>query len=83
MEDREREEEAREDRRKVEDMVPKRFHKWLKVFGKQESERMPVCHDSESNPKFSPAFIGLLNNLMDYNASRAINRTGQVTILHK
>ena len=26
------------DRRKVEDMVPKRFHKWLKVFGKQESE---------------------------------------------
>jgi len=27
MEDREREEEAIEDRRKVEDMVPKRFHK--------------------------------------------------------
>ena len=24
-------------------MVPKRFHKWLKVFRKQESERMPVC----------------------------------------
>ena len=23
-------------------MVPKRFHKWLKVFGKVESERMPV-----------------------------------------
>ena len=23
-------------------MVPKRFHKWLKVFRKQESERMPV-----------------------------------------
>ena len=42
MEDREREEEAIEDRRKVEDMVPKRFHRWLKVFGKQESERMPV-----------------------------------------
>jgi len=42
MEDREREEEAIEDRRKVEDMIPKRFHKWLKVFRKQESERMPV-----------------------------------------
>ena len=42
MEDREREEEAIEDRRKVEDMVPKRFHKWLKVFRKQESEWMPV-----------------------------------------
>ena len=43
IEDREREEEAIEDRRKVEDIVPKRFYKWLKVFGKQESERMPVC----------------------------------------
>ena len=42
MEDREREEEAMEDRRKVEDMVPKRFHKWLKVSGKQVPERMPV-----------------------------------------
>jgi len=42
MEDREREEEAIEDRRKVENMVPKKFHKWLKVFGKQESEQMPV-----------------------------------------
>jgi len=26
----------------VEEMVPKRFHKWLKVFGKVESKRMPV-----------------------------------------
>jgi len=42
MENREKEEKAREDRRKVEDMVPKRFHKWLKVFGKQESEQMLV-----------------------------------------
>ena len=42
MEDREREEEAIEDRWKVEDMVPKRFHRWLKVFGKQKLERMPV-----------------------------------------
>jgi len=42
MENREREEEAIEDRQKVEDMVPKRFHGWLKVFGKQESERILV-----------------------------------------
>jgi len=42
MEDREREEEAMEDRWKVEDIVPKRFYKWLKVFGKQKSEQMPV-----------------------------------------
>ena len=37
-----REEEIEADHRKVEEMVPKRFHKWLKVFGKVESERMPV-----------------------------------------
>ena len=37
-----REEEMEADHRKVEEMVPKRFHKWLKVFGKLESERMPV-----------------------------------------
>ena len=34
MEDREREEKAREDRQKVENMAPKWFHRWLKVFGK-------------------------------------------------
>ena len=27
---------------KIETMVPKQFHWWLKVFGKVESERMPV-----------------------------------------
>ena len=30
------------DREKVRKMVPQRFHKWLKVFEKMESERMPV-----------------------------------------
>ena len=37
-----REEEIKVDHRKVEEMVPKWFHKWLKVFGKVESERMLV-----------------------------------------
>ena len=37
-----REKEIKADHRKVEEMVPKRFHKWLKVFGKVESERMLV-----------------------------------------
>jgi len=37
-----REEEMEADHRKVEEMVPKRFHRWLKVFGKVESERMSV-----------------------------------------
>jgi len=41
-EDWEREKEMEADHRKVEEMVPKQFHKWLKVFGKMESERMPV-----------------------------------------
>ena len=37
-----REKEIEADYRKVEEMVPKRFHKWLKVFEKVESERMTV-----------------------------------------
>jgi len=30
------------DHKKVEAMVPRKFHKWLKVFRKVESERMPT-----------------------------------------
>jgi len=37
-----REKEIEADHRKVEEMVPKRFYKWLKVFGKVESEKMLV-----------------------------------------
>jgi len=37
-----REEEMELDHRKVEAIVPRRFHKWLKVFRKVESERMPT-----------------------------------------
>jgi len=44
---------------------------------------MNRCHDSESNPQFSPAFIGLLNNLRDYNAPKSIYSLGQVITLHK
>ena len=36
-------EETRENRQKVEDIVPRRFYRWLKVFGKQELERILVC----------------------------------------
>ena len=32
--------------------------------------RNTMCHDSESNPQLSLAFIRLLNNLTDYNAER-------------
>ena len=34
--------EVKLDREKVRKIVPQRFHKWLKVFEKVESERMPV-----------------------------------------
>jgi len=37
-----REEEMEVDYQKIESMVPKQFHQWLKVFGKVELERMPV-----------------------------------------
>jgi len=36
------EKEIEADHRKVEEMVPKQFHKWLKVFGKVESEKILV-----------------------------------------
>jgi len=42
-----REEEIEVDHRKVGEMVPKRFHKWLKVFGKVE------CHKSPARTKDS------------------------------
>jgi len=35
-----REEEIEEDHRKIEEMVPRKFLKWKKVFGKVESERI-------------------------------------------
>jgi len=37
-----REEEMEEDHRKIEKMVPRKFLKWRKVFGKVESERIPT-----------------------------------------
>ena len=37
-----KEEKIEEDHRKIEEMVPKKFLKWRKVFGKVESERMPT-----------------------------------------
>jgi len=37
-----REEKVEVDHRKIEEMVPKKFLKWRKVFGKVESERMPT-----------------------------------------
>jgi len=42
----------------VEDMVPTRFHKYLSVFKKKESERLPLCklwdHMIETKLGFQP-----------------------------
>jgi len=37
-----KEEEMKENHKKIEEMVPRKFWKWKKVFGKVESERMPT-----------------------------------------
>ena len=37
-----KEEEIKEDYRKIEELVPRKFLKWRKVFGKVELERMPT-----------------------------------------
>jgi len=37
-----KEEKMEIDHKKIEGMVPKKFHQWLKVFGKVKSKRMPV-----------------------------------------
>ena len=36
------EEEIEEDHRKIKEIVPRKFLKWKKVFGKVELERMPM-----------------------------------------
>jgi len=48
-----KEEEIEADHKKKEEMVPKRFHKWLKVFRKVELERMLVrkVWDHAINPQ--------------------------------
>jgi len=58
-----REKEMEIDHQKIKTMVPKRFHRWLKVFGKVESERMPVrkvwdhAIDVKENFKLSKAKV--------------------------
>ena len=37
-----REEEVEANHKKIEEMVPQKFLKWKKVFGKVESERIPT-----------------------------------------
>ena len=37
-----KEEEAAKSEEKAKRMVPEKFHKWIKVFGKKQSERMPT-----------------------------------------
>ena len=36
------EEEAARSEEEAKKLVPKKFHRWIKVFGKKQSERMPT-----------------------------------------
>jgi len=51
-------EEVELDKKKVKEIVPQKFHKWLKVFGKVESERMltrkPWDHTINLKENFIP-----------------------------
>ena len=38
----EEEEEAAKSEAEVKKLVPEKFHEWIKVFGKKQSERMPI-----------------------------------------
>jgi len=58
IEEKERIEEIRENHRKVEEIVPKQFYQWLKIFRKVESKRMPTRkpwdHAIDLRPDFVP-----------------------------
>jgi len=43
--------------RTVEEMVPRRFHKYLKVFEKKESERMPMKKTWDHAMDLSEGFV--------------------------
>ena len=74
------EQEVREEKRKK---MGQKLVQAETFLGTRNYKREGSCHDLELNPQLSPAFIGLLNNLRDYNNTKSIDRTGQVTILHK
>jgi len=58
------------------------WSRWKHSLG-QGILRGGSCYNSDLNPKLSPAFIGLLNNLRDYNIPKSIYSSGQVTPLHR
>ena len=43
--------------KKIEDIVPKRFYKWLKVFRKTKSEKMPTRKPWDHTIHFKPDFV--------------------------
>ena len=47
-----------DDEEEVARLVPEKFHKWIKVFGKKQSERMPIRkvwdHMIEVKERFVP-----------------------------
>jgi len=60
-----------EEEKIVEELVPKRFWKWKKVFGKAESEC--ICYKTNPRKKtISHAFINLIGNIQKYNVGKLI-----------
>ena len=55
--EKERRQEKIKEEKKTEDMVPKRFYKWLKVFRKIESERMPTRKSWNHAIDLKPDFV--------------------------
>jgi len=74
-----KEKEIEADHRKVEEMVPKQFHKWLKVFGKVKSERMLVrkawdhAIDLNNDFKASKAKVYLLSRNKKEEVQKFVN----------
>ena len=55
--EKERRQEKVKEKKKTEDMVPKRFYKWLKVFRKIESERIPTRKSQNHAIDLKPDFV--------------------------
>ena len=79
-EDWEREKKIEADHRKVEEMVPKWFYRWLKVFGKVESERILVKKvwdhmiDLNNNFKVSKARVYPLSRNKKEEVQKFVNK---------
>jgi len=68
------------DHKKIEGIVPKKFHQWLKVFGKVKSKRMPVrkvwdhAIDLKENFKAGKARVYSLSRNESEKVQKSVNK---------